>query len=67
MSMVKNPAALEQFELELARRTPVDYRANLRIVEALLAEALHLGVMPRKDPLEGIDTIVRVARVVNSV
>jgi hypothetical protein len=65
--MVKNAAALESFERELMRREPVDFRRNFAIVEALAEEATALGVFRRKDPLEGIETIIRVARAVNRV
>jgi len=65
--MVRNQAALDQFELELACRRPVDFRANLAIADGLLEEALAVGSMPRPDPMEGIETIIRVARALNSV
>jgi len=65
--MVKNPAVLERFERDLARSEPADFRRNLAIVEALAQEAEALGVFRRRDPLEGIDTVVRIARAVNSV
>ena len=65
--MVKNAAALGRFETEFIRSEPVDLGRNLAIVEALAQEAEALGVFRRQDPLEGIETIVRVARAVNRV
>jgi len=65
--MVKNGAALERFETEFTRSEPADFARNLAIVEALAQEAMTLGVFRRQDPLEGIETIVRVARAVNRV
>jgi hypothetical protein len=65
--MVKNVAALERFETEFMRSEPADFGRNLAIVEALAQEAEALGVFRRKDPLEGIETIVRVAQAVNRV
>jgi hypothetical protein len=65
--MVKNAQVLEQFELELVRSSPPDFNANLRIVEALYQEARNLGVLPRPDPLEGIEHIIELARAINSV
>jgi hypothetical protein len=65
--MVKNAAALERFETEFIRNEPADLGRNLAIVEALAQEAVALGVFPRQDPLEGIETIIRVARAVNRV
>jgi len=58
---------LERFEAEFIRTQPADIRRNLAIVEALAQEAEALGVFRRKDPLEGIETVVRVARAVNRV
>ncbi len=58
---------LERFEAEFVRSQPADFRRNLAIVEALAQEAEALGVLRRKDPLEGIETIVRIARAVNHV
>ena len=65
--MVKNGVALERFETEFIRSEPADFDRNLAIVEALAQEAEALGVFRRKDPLEGIETIVRIARAVNRV
>jgi hypothetical protein len=65
--MVRNAAMLERFEAEFMRDQPADFRRNLAIVEALAQEAEALGVFRRKDPLEGIETIVRIARAVNRV
>jgi hypothetical protein len=45
----------------------VDISENFRIVEALYREAVALGVFPPKDPLEGIEVDIRVARAVNRV
>jgi hypothetical protein len=36
-------------------------------VEALYKEAVALGAIPLKDPLEGLDVDLRIAKVVNSV
>ncbi len=63
--MVRNLQLLRAFEDALARRTPVDHLQNLRLVEAMLEEARELGVWPPPDPLEGIETDIRVARIVN--
>jgi hypothetical protein len=65
--MVRNAAALERFEAEFIRNEPADIHRNLAIVEALAQEAEALGVFRREDPLEGIETIVRIAHAVNRV
>jgi len=65
--MIKNEAALQKFERELARKEKVDVVRNLRLVEAMYEEARFLGVFPPRDPLSGIEVDVKIARVVNSV
>jgi hypothetical protein len=63
--MIKNPRAIELFESSLVRQSPVDYRRNLQIVEALYQEARLLGIFPPKDRLDGIDSDIHLARVMN--
>lgn len=59
-------ARLAAWERERTRGVPPDHARNLRIAEALLAEARSLGVWPPEDPLGGIDVDIRIARAVNS-
>jgi hypothetical protein len=63
--MITNPDLVRAFERNLSRRTPADYLANLRIVEALYEEARLLNVWPSADPLAGIETDLRLARALN--
>jgi len=65
--MVKNPEKLRAFEAERIRTEKVDIERNFRIVDALYDEARMLGVLPPKDPLEGIEVKIRIARMVNCV
>jgi len=60
--MVTNPDLVQSFEHHLIGRTPPDYLANLRIMEALCQEAGLLKVWPPSDPLAGIDVDIRLAR-----
>jgi len=55
------------FERDLIRREKPDLKRNLKIVEALFQEAVELGVFPLKDPLEGLEVDIRIAKVINSV
>ncbi|MEO0004954.1 MAG: hypothetical protein ABIK49_03010 [candidate division WOR-3 bacterium] len=64
---MKNSELLRRFEEELIARTKPDYKENLRIAEALYQEAVRFGVWPPKDPLEGIETVIQIARFANSV
>ncbi|MEM3112480.1 MAG: hypothetical protein QXY90_05520 [Candidatus Anstonellales archaeon] len=65
--MIKNKAILEEFETNLIRSTKADYQRNLKIFEGMLEEALFLKVLPMKNPLEGIEVDIKIARVINSV
>jgi hypothetical protein len=65
--MVKNTLKLQAFEAERIRAEKVDVEQNLRILDALYEEALMLGALPLKDPLEGIEVKIRVAKAVNNV
>lgn len=65
--MIRNAATLRSFEKELIRKDRCDSDANFRIVDALYQEAFELGVFPLKDPLDGLDITLRIAKVVNGV
>jgi len=65
--MILNRAELEKFEKERIRTEKVDLHKNLAILDALYDEAVALGVFPLKDPLEGLDVVLKIARVVNHV
>jgi len=64
--MIRNNE-FENFEMEFVKRERVDVVRNFRIVDALYREAVTLGVLPLKNPLEGIEVDLKVAKVVNRV
>jgi hypothetical protein len=57
----------QEFEIEFVKREKVNIIRNFHIVDALYNEAVALGVIPLKNPLEGIEVDLKIARVVNSV
>ena len=61
----KNLSLVKDFEKAQLRKQPPDYFRQLRIFEALYREAVQLGVLPLKDPLEGIEVDVHLATVLN--
>jgi len=63
--MIKNPRTIELFENSLVRQSGADYRRNLIIIEALYREACSLGIFPLKDRLDGIESDIHLARVMN--
>ncbi|MCX5783854.1 MAG: hypothetical protein NTW04_05400 [Elusimicrobia bacterium] len=65
--MVKNPHLLAQFEREYIRNQPLDYAKNMKIFEAMYNEAVALGILPSKDPLEGIEDKIRLVKILNYV
>jgi hypothetical protein len=65
--MITNRSEVEEFEKELLRREKVDFTKNHSIVNALYNEAVALGVIPMKNPLDGLEVDIRIARVVNNV
>jgi hypothetical protein len=65
--MIKDTRLLAEFEdMEVSKEKP-DYPSALRIFEAMWKEAMLLGVLPLKDPLEGIEVDIQIARILNDV
>lgn len=65
--MIKNREKLEAFEKQFIAGEPIDIQKNFRIYNAMYQEAVRLGIFPLKDPLEGIEIDIKVARIANSV
>jgi hypothetical protein len=65
--MVKDYQELQKFERSLIASEKPDYRKNFRILEEMYQEALELGIFPLKNPLDGIEVDIKIAKVVNSV
>lgn len=65
--MIKNPKILRKFEMELVRKSKLDYKKNMAIFEALNKEAILVLGKKKRDPLEGLETIVKIARIINNV
>jgi len=63
--VIRESKLLREFENAQLRRRPVDYRENLRIVEALYEEARALKAFPPSNPLDGIEVDLQLARVIN--
>ena len=65
--MITNHYIYQNFERELLEKERVDIWQNFKIYEALYQEALTLGVLPLKNPLEDVDVDIKIAKVINSV
>jgi hypothetical protein len=59
--MIKNPKFLKVFEKE-----KLSFKVAMRIFESLWKEAVSLKVLPPKNPLEGIEVDLRIAKILNS-
>ncbi|MFZ0451172.1 MAG: hypothetical protein WAL98_18190 [Desulfatiglandaceae bacterium] len=65
--MIKNAGLLSKFDDKMARDEKSDYLSCLSLFEGMWREGVPLGVLPLKDPLEGIDVDIRIARILNRV
>ena len=63
--MIRNPKLVQRFEESLIKAHGPDYQENLRMFEALFEEARALGIFPLKDPLEGIEVDIHLAKIIN--
>ncbi|HBJ74582.1 hypothetical protein KN63_08375 [Smithella sp. F21] len=65
--MVKNSHVWREFEDAYARQEgPIPPEKAFRIFAAMWEEATRLGKIPFSDPMEGIETDVKIARILNS-
>jgi len=64
-TLIKNFNVLEQLKREMIKKEKLSFRQALIIFEAMWKEGVSFGVLPPKDPLEGIDVDIRVARILN--
>jgi len=65
--MIQGRKKLQRFEKEHIQKEKINIIQNFRIVDALYKEAVMLGTIPLKNPLEGIEIDIKIAKVVNSV
>jgi hypothetical protein len=65
--VIKNPQFLKKFEDQfLEEEGPLPYDRAINILNALWQEAVTLGIFPLQDPWEGIESDLRMARILNS-
>lgn len=63
--MIRNPRILDNLERKVIKEEKLSFSEALAIFEAMWKEGMTLGVIPPKDPLEGIETDIRIARILN--
>jgi hypothetical protein len=63
--MIRDCRRLKEWEIEYQRQERPDFFRNLQLYEALYSEARSLGLFPLRDPLEGLQVKIRMAKVLN--
>lgn len=65
--MIKNPEILKKFEDSLIRDAgKLSFKHAINLVTSMWDEGVKLGVLPPKEPLEGIDVDIKIAKILNS-
>jgi hypothetical protein len=65
--MIKNGRILREFEDSLSRKEgPIPPQRAFNIFSAMWQEAMNMGIIPFKDPLEGIEVDIKTTRIINS-
>lgn len=64
--MILDRQFYEKFQSELLGRDRLTHQQAMAIFESLWEEGRELGVLPQRDPLEGIETDLRLAAIINS-
>jgi hypothetical protein len=65
--MWKPTDVFREFEDRLVAESKPDFARNLQMIEAMYQHAVLLGAFPPKDPWDGFEVKVRMAKVLNSV
>ena len=63
--MIKNSKRWQEFQDEFLQKNTLSYNTSLKLLDGMWEMAVALGVFPPKDPLEGIDVDIQVARILN--
>lgn len=65
--MIKHSVTLKKFEDNLAIKDGIlPFEKAMQIFASLWTEAYNLGIFPLKEPLEGIETDIKIAKILNS-
>jgi hypothetical protein len=67
VTMIKYPEVLQEFEDDFIRHDgKLSFDTAIKLFTSMWNEAANLGVFPPKDPLEGIQVDIRIAKTLNS-
>lgn len=65
--MIRNRHLVRKLERDLLTSLKCDWERNLDLLEAMLEEAKYLHILPPKNPMEGIEVDITMARFLNRV
>ncbi len=63
--MVKDPEYLKKFEDDWISKQRLTPDQVFDLLDAMWEEAVSLGALPRKDPMEGFEVVQRIAEILN--
>ena len=63
--MIRNVKIYREFEKQMQRQLSITHEQSLNILDSLWLEGVALGVLPPKNSLEGVETDIRIAKILN--
>ncbi len=63
--MIKNVHILENLEKDFISNQKLSYEQSLKIFESMWAESVKLGILPPKNYMDGIETDIKIAKILN--
>jgi hypothetical protein len=64
--VIKNVHFLEKIEKDLILKNKLSYEQSLKIFESMWKEGIKLGILPLKDPSDGLEVDLKIAKILNS-
>ncbi len=65
--MIKDPEYLKKFEDEQTANDDMTLEQKLKLLNSIYKYAVKLGILPPDDLLEGLDTDIKVAKIINGI
>jgi hypothetical protein len=65
--MVKDKKTFEKFEKNFIQNEKLTIDEKYAILESMLEEAIYLKILPLKNPLDGIEHLIKFVKEINSV
>jgi hypothetical protein len=65
--MIKNTEKLNSFYQQIIKKENISYKKALSIFEAMLEEAVSLGIINSENVLDGLEVDLRIAKAINGL